>query len=155
MRKFIFTAFLLLSTIMTSSIYAHCKNEHIGIEEFRNKQKDYFIKKANITPEEAQKFFPLYFELQDKKMEYNKEVWKNIRKGNDNNTTDAEYSKISEDLIKTKITIDKLELEYLEKYKKILSPKKIYLIQRAEMRFHRELIKESKALKEEKKKDNQ
>lgn len=144
MKRALLIILIIFNTILSSSVYAFCINNHIGIEEFRNKQKEYFIKKAGLTPEEANKFFPLYFELQDKKMEYNKEVWKNIRKGNNENTTDAEYANISENIIKTRITIDKLELEYLDKYKKILSPKKIYSIQRAEMRFHRELIKDSK-----------
>ena len=36
---------------------------------------------------------------------------------------------------------DKLDLEYVRKYKKFLSAKKIYDIQKAEMRFHRELLK--------------
>lgn len=143
MKRALLITLIIFNTI-SSSVYAFCKNNHIGIEEFRNKQKEYFIKRAGLTPEEANKFFPLYFELQNKKMEYNKEVWKNIRKGNSENTTDAEYANISENIIKTRITIDKLELEYLDKYKKILSPKKIYSIQRAEMRFHRELIKDSK-----------
>ena len=30
---------------------------------------------------------------------------------------------------------------YFEKFKKILSAKKLYLVQKAEMRFHRELLK--------------
>ena len=36
---------------------------------------------------------------------------------------------------------DKLERDYYEKFKKILSNKKIYMVQKAEMRFHRELLK--------------
>ena len=32
-------------------------------------------------------------------------------------------------------------LTYFDKFKKILPCKKIYLVQRAEMRFHRELLK--------------
>ena len=88
------------------------------------------------------KFFPLYFELQDKKFSYNKDMWDKIRKAKDgNNVTDAEYSRITEDVIKIRLTIDELELEYLGKYKKVLSPKKIYNIQRAEMKFSRELLK--------------
>ena len=34
-----------------------------------------------------------------------------------------------------------MDKTYFEKFKKILSCKKIYLVQRAEMRFHRELLK--------------
>ena len=39
------------------------------------------------------------------------------------------------------VSLDRLDKTYFEKFKKISPCKKIYLIQRAEMRFHRELLK--------------
>ena len=124
------------------SAQAQEKKECLSKEQFREKQKQYFVDKAGLTKDEAAKFFPLYFELQDKKFSYNKEMWSKIRKTKEGkNITDAEYSRLTEDVIKTRITIDELELEYLRKYKKVLSPKKIYDIQRAEMKFSRELLK--------------
>ena len=124
------------------SAQAQGKKECLSKEQFREKQKQYFVDKAGLTKDEAAKFFPLYFELQDKKFSYNKEMWSKIRKTKEGkNITDAEYSRLTEDVIKTRITIDELELEYLRKYKKVLSPKKIYDIQRAEMKFSRELLK--------------
>lgn len=124
------------------SAQAQEKKECLSKEQFREKQKQYFVDKARLTKDEAAKFFPLYFELQDKKFSYNKEMWSKIRKTKEGkNITDAEYSRLTEDVIKTRITIDELELEYLRKYKKVLSPKKIYDIQRAEMKFSRELLK--------------
>lgn len=124
------------------SAQAQGKKECLSKEQFREKQKQYFVDKAGLTKDEAAKFFPLYFELQDKKFSYNKEMWSKIRKTKEGkNITDAEYSRLTEDVIKTRITIDELELEYLRKYKKVLNPKKIYDIQRAEMKFSRELLK--------------
>lgn len=124
------------------AIQAQDKNGCLSKEQFREKQKQYIEEKAGLTKDESARFFPLYFELQDKKFSYNKEMWNKIRnvKGS-KNVTDAEYSRITEDVIKTRITIDELELEYLDKYKKVLSPKKIYNVQRAEMKFSRELLK--------------
>ena len=46
-----------------------------------------------------------------------------------------------EDVIQARIAADELELEYVRKYKQFLPAKKIYLLQKAEMRFHREMIK--------------
>ena len=40
-----------------------------------------------------------------------------------------------------RIASDRLDKTYFDKFKKILPCKKIYLVQRAEMRFHRELLK--------------
>ena len=120
-------------------------DQHLSREEFRAKQKEFITEQAGLSKKEAAKFFPVYFELQDKKFQYNKEAWDKIKKGKrDKNLTDAEYSKITEDIVKSRITVDELELEYLKKYRKILPAKKIFEIQRAEMRFHRELLKDTK-----------
>ncbi|WP_299229282.1 hypothetical protein [uncultured Bacteroides sp.] len=134
---------IIITLFMTClSMQAQDKKECMSKEQFRERQKQYFVEKAGLTQDEAAKFFPLYFELQDKKFSYNKEMWDKIRKTKEaQNITDAEYSRITEDVIKTRLTIDELELEYLHKYKKVLSPKKIYNIQKAEMKFSRELLK--------------
>lgn len=93
-------------------------------EEFRKRQQTFLTERAGLTQEEAQKFFPLYFELQDKKHAYNKEAWQKQRKGKENGTTEAEYAKIVEDVLQIRITIDQMELEYVRKYKQFLSAKK-------------------------------
>ena len=42
-------------------------DQHLSREEFRAKQKAFIIEQAGLNKEEAAKFFPVYFELQDKK----------------------------------------------------------------------------------------
>lgn len=116
-------------------------NQHLSPEEFRTRQKAYIAEKAGLTKEEAAKFFPLYFELQDRKKQLNDEAWKLLRQGKEEHTTEAQYEEIMEGVYDARIASDRLEKTYFEKFKKILSCKKIYLIQRAEMRFHRELLK--------------
>ena len=64
-----------------------------------------------------------------------------MRKGKEENLSEAEYNKIVEEIIKARISCDQLDLEYLHKYQKFLSSKQIFNIQRAEMKFHRELLK--------------
>ncbi len=116
-------------------------HQHLTKDEFRAKQKNFIAEKAGLTKEEATKFFPLYFELQDKKKELNDKAWELIKKGKDEDASEEEYAEILEGVYDSRIASDRLEKSYLEKFKKILSYKKIYLVQRAEMRFHRELIK--------------
>ena len=57
--------------------------QHLSPTEFRAKQQAYITEKAGLTKEEAAKFFPLYFELQDKKKEQNDKAWNLIRQGKD------------------------------------------------------------------------
>lgn len=110
-------------------------------DEFRAKQKAFIIEKAGLTNEEAAKFFPLYFELQDRKKQLNDEAWALLRKGKDEETTEARYREILEGVYDARIASDRLDKTYFDKFKKILSYKKIYLVQKAEMRFHRELLR--------------
>ena len=116
-------------------------NQHLSPKEFRAKQQAFITEKAGLTQEEAAKFFPVYFELQDRKKQLNDEAWKLLRSGKDEKTTDTQYGEILEGVYDARIASDRLDKTYFEKFKKILSCKKIYLVQRAEMRFHRELLK--------------
>ena len=118
-----------------------CDQHRLSREEFRAKQQAFITQHAGLTKEEADKFFPVYFELQDRKKQLNDEAWDLLRKGKDDNTTDAQYGEILEGVYDARMASDRLDKTYLEKFRKILPYKKIYLVQRAEMRFQRELLK--------------
>ena len=109
--------------------------------EFRTKQQAYMTKKAALTPEESEKFFPLYFEFQDKKKTINKEAWEIARKGKNPETTDTEYKEIIDIFFDNQETIAKLEKEYIKKYRAFLSDKKVYMIYWAERKFTRNMLK--------------
>ena len=109
--------------------------------EFRTKQQAYMTKKAALTPEESEKFFPLYFEFQDKKKTINKEAWEIARKGKNPETTDTEYKEIIDIFFDNQETIAKLEKEYIKKYRAFLSDKKVYMIYWAERKFNRNMLK--------------
>ena len=49
-------------------------NQHLSPKEFRAKQQAFITEKAGLTQEEAAKFFPVYFELQDRKKQLNDEA---------------------------------------------------------------------------------
>ena len=116
-------------------------DQHLSPTEFRAKQKAYIMEKAGLTKDEAVKFFPMYFELQDKKKELNDKAWELIRKGKNEKTTEAQYAEIMEGVYDARIASDRLEKIYFDKFKRVLSAKKLYLVQKAEMRFHRDLLK--------------
>lgn len=111
-------------------------------EEFRQKQEAFITDKAELTQDEAAKFFPIYFELQDKKRALNDRAWSQIRKGKKEKMTEAEYEAIITNVLNARIASDKLEKAYFYRFKGILSCEKIFKVQGAEMRFHRELIKD-------------
>ncbi|MDE5676399.1 hypothetical protein [Phocaeicola sp.] len=135
------TTLLILLSINISIQAQDKKKEGFSKEEFRSRQEAYLTQKAEITKEEAARFFPIYFELQDRKKAINDKAWEQARKGKDPQATNADYEQIIEGIVKARIEAGKLDLEYLLRFKKILSPQKIYKLQRAEMKFHRDLLK--------------
>ena len=64
---------LLFILCLTLSVQAQ-KKPGFSKEEFRAKQEAYLTQKAELTAEEAGKFFPIYFELQDRKKAGKKHV---------------------------------------------------------------------------------
>lgn len=126
---------------LTLAVQAQNKKPAFSKEEFRAKQETYLNNKAELTKEEAAIFFPLYFELQDRKKTINDKAWQKARKGKDPNTTDKEYEEIIDGIANARLECDKLDIEYLQRFKKILSPKKLFKLQRAEVKFHRDLLK--------------
>ena len=134
-----YTLFI-LTALFCLPLFAQKKNK-CSKDEFRTKQQAYMTEKAGLTAEEAQKFFPLYFELQDKKKAMNKQRWEQARQGKTPETTEEEYTMIIDRFFNSEIDILDLEKEYIEKYRKVLTDKKIYMIYWAEIKFNRNMMK--------------
>lgn len=139
-----------LTLLLCLPIFAQKKNKYKE-GDFRGKQQIYMTEKAGLTSEEAEKFFPLYFELQDKKKAINKQRWADARHGKNPGTTEEEYGKIIDNFYNTKHEMIDLEKEYIEKYRKILTDRKIYMIYWAEIKFNRNMMKILQEMEDKKK----
>ena len=131
---------LIVACILCLPATAQNKSKY-SKSEFRAKKQAYMAEKAGLTEEESEKFFPLYFEFQDKKKEINKDAWGTAKKGIKPYTTDQEYKEIIDNFFTDQEAIAKLEREYIEKYRKVLSDKKIYMLYWAEIKFSRNMLK--------------
>ena len=134
--RFIIT---LVACLVCTTTFAQKKEQ--SENTFRAKQQAYMAQKAELSQEESEKFFPLYFEFQDKKKEINKTAWANFKKGKNPQTSEKEYETIIDNFFDNQETIAKLEKEYILKYREILSAKKIYMIYKAERNFRRNMLK--------------
>lgn len=117
------------------------KKDKCNETEFRAKKQAYMAKKADLTQEETEKFFPLYFEFQDKKKEINKGAWGNAKKGIKPETSEEQYEEIIDNFFDDQERIARLEKEYIKRYREILSNKKIYMLYWAEIKFSRNMLK--------------
>lgn len=137
MKKIITLTFL--ATLCLTSMAQNNVSKRLTREEFREKQISFITEKAELSAEEAGMFFPLYFELQDKKAKLGRTPWKKIRKQT-TDPTDEECDKMLTQFYNSRIEASQLDKDYYEKFKKILTPKKIMKIQRAEMKFRRQMM---------------
>lgn len=140
MKRYVY----IIAALLLTFTIAQAQEKRLTKEEFQQKQREFITRCAGLTETEADQFFPLYFELQKKKEDINGKMWDNMHKGKDQELTEQEYADILETVAKLRISSDQLELDYLHKFGKFLSSKKIFEVQRAEVRFHHELLREAR-----------
>ncbi len=142
MKKNLLTSLLLFFIAITASAQEQQKGRpHFSPEEFQAKQKAYITEKAELTPEEAEAFFPLFFELQKKKFDLERGARKDFKKQRNEQMTEEECRKFVYNMADVKIEIAKLEREYADKYLEVIPASKVRRVQHAENSFQRDLMK--------------
>ena len=141
MKKILFASLLMLFTALTASAQQQGRKPHFSPEEFQAKQRTYITEKAGLSPEEADAFFPLFFELQKKKFELERNARKDFRKQRGEQMSEEECRAFVYNMADVKIEIAKLEREYTDKYLQVLTPCKVRSVQHAEGSFQRDLMK--------------
>lgn len=119
------------------------QRQYFSPEEYRERQQKFLTEKSGLTEDECAKFFPIYFELQQKKNEINANSRQTIaNRRNSGPLTDEDCTKLIDNLADANIKIAQLEKEYLEKFKKVVPASKLLRIQIAEKQFGSEMLKE-------------
>ncbi|MDR2388857.1 MAG: hypothetical protein LBD89_03605 [Tannerellaceae bacterium] len=144
----IFGALLMLSPL---SVYGQDKaGRHFNRESFLIKRRVFITTELALTPQEADLFIPLLDELQQKKYEAGhkcREFSKEIKQKKNPNNVD--YLNTIDECLEVGIKEAELEKEYYGKFKKILSPDKLYKYKEVEYKFAREFVKNSGGRQEE------
>lgn len=110
--------------------------------EYAQQQREFFTKNAQLTQEEADAFFPIYNELQQKKRELNRETRRIMRQEAGTEPSEEQCLKAIEARAETNIKIAELEKEYLKKFKEVLPASKILKVQNAEEQFNSQILKD-------------
>ena len=102
LKKCLMTLMLIIATvtIVVAQEQPKARKRHFSPEEFQAKQKSHITEKAELTQEEADAFFPLFFELQKKKFELERNARKDFRKQPGEKMTEEEFSRINDGLLK-------------------------------------------------------
>jgi hypothetical protein len=104
----------------------------------------FITKRLNLTSQEAEKFWPIYNDFQDKKNKIQLERIEINRNFNQNelNMSDREMSEAAERIVNLEMREAELAREFHDKIKTVLSPVKILRLYQAENQYRIQLLKE-------------
>ena len=145
MKKILVALFIITATALTASAQERPaepgRRKKFSHEQFQAKQREYITEKAQLTAEEADAFFPLFFELQKEKFRIEREARTKVVKERGQKFTDSQLEELLNNNADARIAIAQMEKQYIAKYLKAVSPKKLLDIQRAENSFQSHMIK--------------
>ncbi len=138
---------LLLVVVILCPLFVLSQGKRMHSEEDRERMKSekiaYITDKLDLSVKEAQAFWPLYNEFNnknDKLFEEERRIKRNVCHNNEN-LSESELSDMVDRLIEIKIERANLEKEYHNKYKTVLSAGKLILLYEAEFGFRRHLLR--------------
>ncbi len=145
-KTFFYTVVLFFIVINIKS--QECVNKEKR-EKIQAKKVAFITDKLDLSVEEAQKFWPVYNELQNKLEALHSEKRKLMKAIHSNieTTSDKELEEKTSRIVHINLDKAKLELEYYEKFKKIMPIKKVFILNHAEREFNHTLLRELKSRK--------
>ncbi|RTQ46793.1 hypothetical protein EJV47_20685 [Hymenobacter gummosus] len=100
----------------------------------------YITNKLALTPEQAQRFWPLFNEFTDKRKELRRQTRFNLRQQDFSAMSDKDIRAALDEQFKLRQGEINLEKEYVEKFAKVISLRQVVQLMQAERDFTKELI---------------
>lgn len=135
-------AVFILTLMLLSFINAEAQNPNM--ERLNAYKVAFFTKRLNLTPQEAEKFWPVYNEFQDNRNKILQEralLNRNVNQ-NELNMTDKEMIEAGDKLISLEMKEAELSQEYHKKFREILPPVKVLRLYQAENQYRLQLLNE-------------
>jgi Spy/CpxP family protein refolding chaperone len=133
---------LIITTIAILTYFIGAAQEQPAKESIEAAKVGLITSRLNLTTEQSQKFWPVYNEYTDKKTAVRNSL-KKIRMEYKSNTAkdDEIKDKLTEMMNLRQKEVD-LEKEYLNKFMKVITPRQIAELYKAEHEFSKMLLKE-------------
>lgn len=120
------------------------KGNHQRSEKIKAMKVEYITTKLDLTPSEAEKFWPLYNAFNDKMMELERTRRRALRDNANKEMTDKEVNDFIAFNFKTDQDILDLRKEYDAKFKEVLGIQKVGKLYQAEDQFRHEMLRKMK-----------
>lgn len=118
--------------------------KHEDFEKYKAMKVSFMTEKLELSPDEAQKFWPIYNEFEKKLFDFHRnrrEMEKKIKENYDT-YTDEEFRQISFDMVDQFRKEYELVKDYNEKFLKVLPAKKVVMISPLENDFRFRMIRQ-------------
>lgn len=129
-----------------SPLFGHAdgKDRDEWFREMLELKHDYLAKELALTKEQQQKFFPVYDSMENetrRMFDQTRALEKRVRQKGDK-ATDAELLKATDAMYNVKTREAQIERKYYTQFRKLLSPRQLFKLKRAERHFQRQMVKE-------------
>ena len=138
---------IILFTLIAAIGFTSCKPKQEKTEEVLKAEKiAFFNKKLNLTPEESEHFWTVYNEYWERKNQIIENKRKAMKYCSENIETlsDDEIIKYGDLYVDFKKQESDLLIEFNEKFKKILPPKKVFKLYQTDYDFKTYLLQQIK-----------
>ncbi len=123
--------------LFVCTLSANAQKKKMDMADYEKRKVEYITKEADLSKEEAVKYFPIYNELFKKKFELHRQHRDKVEKmkASKSNMSNEEYRKLLENDMEVKLKEAELDKVYSTRLEKVLSPEKLYRAQQAEKKF--------------------
>ncbi|QGY45435.1 sensor of ECF-type sigma factor [Maribellus comscasis] len=138
---------VVLFIFIFGSFLSHAQDKKDGEsrwEKFRAEKVSFLTEKLELTPTEAQKFWPVYNELEKSRWEAQKarrELEAKVHDVEDKNLSKKEIIQLTRDFSSSMEKEGLLYVKYNEEFLKILPPEKVLILYRSENEFRMHMIR--------------
>ncbi len=138
LRKIIFALILTIASIGYCDVSRAQENEdNINVSKIQAQRVAFFTERMNLTPSEAEKFWPMYNEYDIKRAKLTAEETRliNLFKENKASMSDKEIDNDIKKIFETRKAITTLNEEYYQKFRQALPARKVMKLIITETQF--------------------
>jgi len=143
MKKIILIALAGVLVFAGHKTSAQNESHEARMEKYRTEKIAFLTLKMELTPAEAEKFWPIYNQMEKERWDAQKlrrELEDKVREAEES-LSDAEVTKLTRDFAGSMQKEGSLMTGYNEKFLKVLTPKKVLKLYKAENEFRMSMIR--------------
>lgn len=110
------------------------------LQNIQNAKIAYLTEKLDLTPEQSQKFWPIYNQLETEKESY-REKWHSLRNENLDAMNDVEIRNALNTRLSWRQSELDLDKHYMDKFLRVISARQLAILYRSEREFTKVLLK--------------